>query len=85
MTQAEMKIEPEAPASTDIVIAENLQPLEVFGKEGGLDPIIEGIKKQVRDEVFDPYPEETERKKREVAARREARIRDEYSLDHIPF
>lgn len=51
--QAEMNIEPEATPSTDIVIAENLQPLEVFGKQGGLDPIIEGIKKQVRNEVFD--------------------------------
>lgn len=44
--------------TTELITIENLKPLEVFGTDGGLDPIIEKIKEQVKGEVLDVSTEE---------------------------
>jgi len=39
--------------SNDLIPLNNINPIEVFSKEGGLDPIIQKIKEQARAEVLD--------------------------------
>lgn len=47
--------------STEIILIENINPREVFGKERGLDHIIEKIKEKVKSEVIDISTEEGRR------------------------
>ena len=44
--------------SKELIPLNNLNALEVFSKEGGLDPIINKIREQVKSEVFDVSTEE---------------------------
>jgi hypothetical protein len=44
--------------SNDLIPLENVNALEVFSKEGGLDPIIAKIKEQVKSEHFDASTED---------------------------
>lgn len=39
--------------SNELIVIENLSPIDVFAKEGGADPIIKKIKERARSEVID--------------------------------
>lgn len=53
--------------SNDLIPLENVNALEVFSTDGGLDPVIERIKEQVRSEQFDVSTEDGRRRIGSVA------------------
>jgi hypothetical protein len=43
---------------SELIVLENKKPIDVFGTDGGLDPIIEKVREQVLSEVLDASTEE---------------------------